>query len=247
MSDPAPKPPLPNLGPSTAIPHEMMRPNVLLCLGEEPHEVQWALDAAGAPDATASHRHRTFHAVVRDDVLCIDGGLGSPMVEKALWELLGTERVDRLLLVGTAGSLDGFSGEAGRPYLCDPATSVYQNFDVPPGASWSPTLDVDLPRAAIVSSDRFYGFSHEADRIYPAEPGLLEAWDRHRGEDALVDMEVAAFYHFCEQFDREGRAEYAAIKAAANRVADLPSLPQHSARTLNQVVAAAWPLLCRSC
>ncbi len=221
----------------------MVRRDVLLCLGEEPREVEIALDKAGAPPPTASHQHRTFHAVLRDDVLCLDGGLGSPMVEKALWELLGTGHVERLILVGTAGSLDGFSGEAGRPYLCDPAQSLYQNFDAPPQAKWSPSMNVDLPRAAIMSSDRFYGFSHVVEDAYPAEPGLQESWARHRNDDAMVDMEVAAFYHYCEAFDRTGNVEYAAIKASANRVADLPSLPLHSAKTLDRVVAAAWPLL----
>ncbi len=234
-----------NLGPSTGLPHAMLRPHVLLCLGEEQQEVKAAIDATGAtPDRLPAHRHRTFHAVVRDDVLCLDGGLGSPMVEKALWELLRTGDVERLVLVGTAGSLDGFTGDAGVPYLCDPACSLYQNFDAPPEAAWSPTMDVPgMDRVAVVSSDRFYGFSHAVEGAYPAEPGLSESWARHRHDDALVDMEVAAFYHYAERFDRSGGVEYAAIKAAANKVSDLASLPAHSGRTLDAVVAAAWPLL----
>ena len=137
----------------------MLRPDVLLCLGEEKQEFDRALDLAGFERATETHRHRTFTAELRDEVLCVDGGLSSAIVETSLWELLRPGTVGKIILVGTAGTLPGFTQTSGVPYVMDPAESVYQAFDAPPGATWSPTLNVDLPKALCISSDRFYGFS----------------------------------------------------------------------------------------
>lgn len=225
------------IGPSTGLPREMVRPDVLLCLGEEEDEFESALDEVGlTPEVLRTH-HRAFHARVRDGILCLDGAVGSAVVEKCLWELLRTETVERIILVGTAGAMPNCSAERDVPYRISPAQTLYQNFDAHPEARWEPTLDVGLPDKALVSSDRFFGFSNLAEGPYPAEPGLLEAWHRFRDQDLMVDMEVAAFYHYCQRFGAPD-LQYAAIKAVANAVDDLDSLPERSAAALQATVAA---------
>ncbi len=220
------------------IPRDMMRERVLLCLGEEGSEFAEALGQQ-APRIGPVHRYRAFQAGVRDDILCISGAVGSAVVEKCLWEILHAG-VKRVILVGTAGSMPGFQGDFGVPYEAAPAWMTFQNFEAPP-RTWTPSLETGLPQQGIVSSDRFYGFSTLLESDYPAEPGLLEAWHQFRDQDLMVDMEVAAFYHYCEQFGDKD-LQFTAIKAVANRVDELDKLPEHSAAVLDTVVAAAWKL-----
>ncbi len=164
------------------------------------------------------------------------GGLGSAVVETCLWELHRTGMVERIILVGTAGALPGYKGAFGAPHLMDPARTVYQNFESPPEWVGEPTWSLPLPTKECISNDRFYGFSPASMADYPAEPGLQEAWTRWKDDDAFVDMEVAAFYWFAKRF---GIKTYAAVKAAANPLSDLDSLPEASHAVIQSVVAAA--------
>ncbi len=230
------------IGPSTGLPLDMVRPDVLLCLGEEEDEFSAALDGAGlTPEAVRTH-YRAFHGRVRDDILCLDGAVGSAVVEKCLWDLLRTGIVRRVLLVGTAGAMPACTAVERKPYRMAPATSIYQNFDAAPHASWRPTAEVGLDDFSIVSCDRFYGFSPLIDDVYPAEPGLLEAWHQHAKKDLMIDMEVGAFYHYCERFGAPD-LQYAAIKAVANKVSELDKLPEASADALDATVRAAIKVL----
>jgi len=214
----------------------MVRPDVLLCLGEEWSEFEAAMDAAGLDSPGDTHAHRTFTAQVRDGVLCLAGGLSSAIVETSLWELSRAGQVERIMLVGTAGALPGYRGAFGAPHLMDPATSVHQNFEPPVGWTGSPTWDVQLPAKECISVDRFYGFSPVTLAEYPAEQALKDEWSKWKDHDAFVDMEVAAFYWYAERF---GFQTYAAIKAAANPLSDLDSLPESSHAVVHSVVAAA--------
>lgn len=223
------------IGPATCLPQEMVRNDVLLCLGEEWSEFSESIDVAGLPEAEQHHAHRTFTAEVRGDVLCLAGGLGSAVVETSLWELR-RGGAQRILLVGTAGALPGYRGAYGAPHLMDPARTVYQNFESPPEWTGEPTWKVPLPSKECISNDRFYGFSPAALDAYPAEPGLQEAWSRWKDHDAFVEMEVAAFYWYAKRF---GIDQYAAIKAAANPLSDLDSLPERSHDAIRAVTAAA--------
>ncbi len=232
------------IGPSTGLPRSMVRPDVLLCLGEEEDEFEAALDAAGLTPAALRTHYRAFHGRVRDDILCLDGAVGSAVVEKCLWDLLGTGIVRRIILVGTAGAMPACTAARDRPYRISPASSIYQNFDAPPRAAWAPTADVGLPDFPIVSCDRFYGFSPLVEGAYPAEPGLLEAWHQYAEQDMMVDMEVGAFYHYCERFGAPD-LQYAAIKAVANSVSELDALPEASAAALTATVLAAVAVLRR--
>lgn len=226
-----------NIGPSTTLPLDWVTPDVLLCLGEEYEEWDAALLTAGLGRADGVHRHRAFTASVRKGILCLAGSIGSASVEKCLWDLLTTGRVRRIVLVGTAGNMPASSALMDNAYVCSPAQSRHQNFDAPGPMTWEPSWMPDLPRHAIVSSDRFYGFSPLVEGPYPGEPALQQAWAEFRDADVLIDMEVAAFYHYCQAF---GPADllYVAIKAPANHVGDLDSMPDLSAPALDVAVHA---------
>lgn len=214
------------------LPADLVRPDVLLLVGEDSTECAALLGLEWA------HAYRGFHGAVQDDRLVLMTPFGSSAMESVLWEL--APRVRRIILAGTAGALGGFEGQAWQPLAVASATPCYQSFDGPPIA-YTPSLQLDLPGVDSVSTDRFYGFSPLTESNYPAEPGLQEAWQRLGGSDAIVEMEVAAFFHYCERFGKPD-LQYAAVKVVANAVDDLDSLPGRSARAmqvaLDAVIAA---------
>lgn len=219
------------LGPVSGIPHDLLRPDVLLLVGEDPAE------CAAAAGVTWQHSYRGFHAAVRDDRLVVVSPFGSTVMEALLWELLAPGVVTRVILAGTAGALGGYSGPHMAPVQVTEATSVYQSFDAPP-APYVPSWHLDLPEVASISTDRFYGFSPMTDDAFPAEPGLCEAWSKWGNADAIVEMEVAAFFHFAQRL--APALQYAAVKVVANDVSALESLPDGSARAMQRAVDAAW-------
>ena len=169
--------------------------------------------------------------------VCAASPFGSTVMEALLWELLAPGVVTRVILAGTAGALGGYSGPHMAPVQVTEATSVYQSFDAPP-APYVPSWHLDLPEVASISTDRFYGFSPMTDDAFPAEPGLCEAWSKWGNADAIVEMEVAAFFHFAQRL--APALQYAAVKVVANDVSALESLPDGSARAMQRAVDAAW-------
>ncbi len=220
------------IGPVSGIPRDLLRPDVLLCVGEDPDEclAAWGGDAF-------THSYRGFHAAVVDDRLHLVTPFGSTVMEALLWEILSPGVVQRILLVGTAGALGGFTGPSMEPLRVEGARPVYQCFDTHPDAvmepSWRPK---GFPGVQSISTDRFYGFSPTVQSM-PAEPGMLEAWNCHGGMDGIVEMEVAAFFQFAKQFGAPA-LQYAAIKVVANDVSDLDSLPDGAGLAMERAVAA---------
>lgn len=211
----------------------MLRPRVLLCVGEDP------ADCGVSP---AEHAYRGFTARIQGDVLVLTTPFGSTAMEALLWELLRPGVVERVVLAGTAGALGGFRGRQGTAYAVGSARPAYQAFDVHEKATYAPSWNPGLEEVSSVSTDRFYGFSTLAEADYPAEPGLLETWQQLGSSDAIVEMEVAAFYHFCQSFGAPN-LQYLAIKVVANDVADLDSLPAGAAKAMAIALDAAWRAL----
>lgn len=219
-----------NLGPVACLPSALLRADVLLLVGEDPSEC--------APAAGWSHSYRGFHGAVVDKRLWLVTPFGSSAMEAVLWELLRPGTARRILLAGTAGALGGFSGPAMEPLRIDGARSILQCFDSHPNAVFEPSWNLPLPGTRSISTDRFYGFSPTAEGDMPVEPAMSEAWDRYGGDDAVVEMEVAAFYHFCRSLGGP-ELRYGAIKVVANDVADLDSLPKASAQAMRVATDAA--------
>lgn len=205
----------------------------MVLAGEDPSEC--GVDSWG-------HVYRGFHASADDNCLRIVCPFGSSAMESLLWELTRQPGLERMVLVGTAGALHGFAGPAMAPLLVASARPVNQCFESHPEAVFEPSWFPDVPPAASISTDRFYGFSDLIEGPYPAEPGLQEAWSRWRDADAMVEMEVAAFYHFAKQFGAPD-LQYAAIKVVANDVADLDSLPASSRSAMETAIEAGQTAL----
>ncbi len=209
------------------IPAEMLRPNLLICFGEDPADWTRALEDAGAnPDQ--QHQYRSVHAWCNDQGLTVLAPWGSAACEAVLWELTSKPGIERAALWGTAGSLPGCRLPVGHAYAIEQAVAVHVA-GIPEGAASQPNMPLPrgLSAARAISTDRFYGCSPAG-----AEPryGDGSGWAIVRSRDSLIDMETAAFYTFMQRF--APRVERIAIRALANPVEDVARLPDHAHEAL---------------
>lgn len=219
------------IGPVTNLPQAFLRPDVLLLVGEDPTECGAVLGI------TWAHHYRGFLAGHHGERLVMVTPFGSTTMEALLWELLAPGKVRRIILSGTAGALGGYTGRHMEALQVTDAVSVYQAFDGPP-TGYGPSWSLDLPAVSSISTDRFYGFSPLTEGDYPAEPGLCDAWSRWGKTDRIVEMEVAAFFHFAQRFGQPD-LQYAAVKVIANDVKALDTLTSGSAEAMKVAIDAA--------
>ncbi len=223
------------LGPVTRIPAHMIRPDVVVCFGEDRREWDRACAAAGLP--LGQHEYRRVHAGADATTLTVLAPFGSPAVEALLWELFDEGDIQRMVLVGTAGSLEGYTGPVMEAVVASPARQVFTSIDDPREhtCAW-PT---SLPEVACITTDRFYGMSNTD---IPCEQGLVHAWQQWRGHDGIIDMESAAFYDCARRFG-PAKLQCVAIRVVANPIEDLSELPERSAEALLIATKAAAGLL----
>lgn len=236
------------LGPNTAAPRSILRPACLLCAGEDRAEFLAALDEAGAGEPSAIHSFRGYEFWRFEHYCTVLSGIGTGALEPLLWEILRPGQVERIVLVGTAGSMPGAAIEAGRPHLIEEAwpagTGIDALVSAPPLRPRWPAAST-LPSTSSASTDFYYAFGPKLlDGEYPLPPGPLH--DRYREmisrNVALVEMEVAQFYFFCERFGND-RLGYVAVKAPANAVGDAAQHLASSSATLSKVVNAGLLML----
>ncbi len=233
------------VGPVTRIPAAALRPTLVIVAGEDPRELEEALEAAQL-SLHAWQPYRCYQAWSDDDVTVVWTGPGSACLEPLLWECIGHARddlespVERALLIGTAGTLPGLPVplEGPKAYWIHIARPVWQLLDdakdtlLPRWPAKAP-----LPTAMALSTDRFYGFSPAGQDVDGAiGPSLAAAWRLHKEHPALVDMETAAFFHFCSRFQIPW---FGAIRAPANTLTDLDGMPERSGEALRVAIGAA--------
>ena len=238
------------LGPNTNLPAEFLKPTVLLCCGEDSAEFLAAIQAdAPRPIERQSH-YRCYSFWQYPDFLAGWTGIGTGCVEPLLFELFQAQQVKRIALVGTAGKFAHSKLELGKTHLCDPAKCVYTGLDkivgntllhpkLPPGfASMA-------PRAGILSTDLFYGFSGDAMKAtFPLyNEALAKAYHDESSQMDLVDMEVAQFYFLCDKYGGRGLDAYLAFKGAANEMGLGDQQLANSQSTINACVQAALSAL----
>ncbi len=213
----------------------MIRPDVVVCFGEDRREWDRACAAANLP--LGQHEYRRVHAGADEHMLTVLAPFGSPAVEALLWELFEEGDIERMVLVGTAGSLEGYTGPVMEALIASPARQVFTSIDDPREhtCAW-PT---SLPHVECITTDRFYGMS---PTDIPCEQGLVHAWQQWRGADAIIDMESAAFYDCCRRFG-PADLQCAAVRVVANPIEDLSELPEKSAAALVVAARAAAALL----
>ncbi|MEH2238538.1 hypothetical protein [Nostoc sp.] len=103
----------------------------------------------------------------------------------------------------------------------------------------------DFPKASIVSTDFFYGFSERViNGDYPNKTQrLIQAVNQYFYTTDLVDMEVAQFYHFCKLFDPENKLNYVAIKGAANSIGSAEEQIENTSIVIQNAIEKAIALL----
>jgi len=215
--------PSPDASPNAQLRPAQIRASVILCCGEDKGAFVAALHILGFPaDATASE-FRGYTVWTLPDVTVILASIGTGVVEPLLYELLGTGRAERIILVGTAGRLGAGRLPLGSGF---PITEAYlagtgldrEVADQPLRPAW-PDLAAG-PVASLVSSDFYYGFSPS---IRPGDyrhrlPALRRDFERLSAFVDLVDMEVAQFYALCRLIPEQPGLRYLAIKGASNGV-----------------------------
>jgi hypothetical protein len=206
-----------SLGPNTNAPPELLSPKVLLVCGEDRRELLPFVRSS------RSHAFRCFEFWKEDGFTLVLSGMGTGCVEPLIWELTQPGIVREIVLAGTAGKMPGSRVPIGEPHEVAEAFAVATALDgeritLPLKPRWDrPT---GLPSTRSVSTDFFYGFSPRVQTgNYPLQGGSLAAgYAEHwaRGTP-LIDMEVAAFYCFCERFGDAG-LQYLAVKAPSNEL-----------------------------
>jgi hypothetical protein len=173
------------------------------------------------------------------------------MLEPLLWEIIRSERVRRIVLVGTAGSLPEFSGKLGAAYLISQAFLAGTALDeeqIP--QPLRPMFGSDIcmatiPKATIVSTDFYYGFAGKEKR--PEYPPIMQRVENRfaaiNGVVDLVDMETAQFYYFCGVFQGSRPMEFVAVKGPANPIINVQVQVEHSKNVLRESLKVAIALL----
>ncbi len=242
---------MPTIGPNTCIDAEMIASDVILCCGEDPAELLACLRRVCAIEGATPHSYRGFGCLRLPSFTVVWGGIGTGTLEPLLWELLQSNRVRRILLIGTAGVLGPRPEGIGSVYAISEAFLAGTALDE--SRIEQPLRPVfrdfknlsQLPTERIVSTDFYYGFAGLGHR--PGYPDIVqrakESFSRTGQRARLVDMEAGQFYFLCHAFRGERGIEYLAIKGAANSVADVDAQVSNSQAILVEAIAVAVRML----
>ena len=235
------------LGPNTNLPNSYLESNVLLCCGEDSGEF---LDAIQIKPNRKFERHsayRCYQFWQFPGLLAGWTGIGTGCLEPLLYELLTPQKVKQIALVGTAGKFAHSKVELTKTQLCDPARCSFTGMDRIIGDRvMHPKLPANMandryPRAGILSTDLFYGFSPAVMKVdFPLyHPSLAKAYHDESSRMDLIDMEVGQFYFLCEKYGQNSLDAYFAFKAAANEMGAGDQQLANSRSVLNSSVEAA--------
>lgn len=244
--------------PNTNVPNEYFdAADWILCAGEDKDEMRSALRIVYPKGCLGHHEYRCYGFWRYDDFTLVWTGIGTGSLEPLMWEVLTTGRIRRFVLVGTAGALPRSKAKLGSVYAIDRAYSAATALDHNIQRPLRPAMDIPttLQRSSSVSTDAYYGFSklslekekdgqNPPDRPhYPADRRLRKALKAHFSKNALVEMEVAQFYHFCQRFPPSSHRQYLALKVPVNPVDSFEQQTQNTAIALQRVFEAALRVL----
>ncbi len=224
---------------NTNLTADLLSPDVILCCGEDEAALLHTIPPRFSSPAQRKLAFRFYRFWKFADHTLILSGIGTGCLEPLLYELFSFNIVRRIILIGTAGRINGATAaQIGKVYAIGEASLACTGLDaIAREGTFTPTLRAapELPTVTIVSTDLYYGFSNTADPRYTAHfsPGA-SLWERTRGRD-LVDMEVGQFYALCSYLDSTtNHVEYLAIKGPANKMGS----PQGQNQNTSQVLAA---------
>ena len=241
----------PDPSPNARLAPDQIRADVILCCGEDKRAFIAALLLLGLPIDPAAPDFRGYTVWTLPAVTVVLAPIGTGSIEPILCELLGTARVARLILVGTAGRLAARPLPLGVGYLITEAhlsgTGLDRETDGQPlRPDWAGPLTGET--ASIVSSDFYYGFSpalHPGDYRHRL-PALRRDFERLSRTVDLVDMEVAQFYALCRLIPDRPGLRFIAIKGASNGVDNHGEQNTHAPAVLLDCLRQALGLLGKS-
>lgn len=215
--------PLPEPSPNARLVPDQIRPDVILCCGEDKRAFVAALRALGLAVDAAAPDFRGYTVWTLAAVTVVLAPIGTGSIEPILFEVLTTGRVARIVLVGTAGRLAARPLPLGVAFPITEAhlsgTGLDREVSEQPLRPFWPEPPAG-PTASIVSSDFYYGFA-PAQR--PGDyrhrlPALRRDFERLSSFVDLIDMEVAQFYALCRLIPDQPGLRFLAIKGASNAV-----------------------------
>ncbi|MEO0054561.1 MAG: hypothetical protein RLZZ50_508 [Verrucomicrobiota bacterium] len=244
VSAPAPEP-----TPNARLVAAQLRPDVVLCCGEDKTAFVGALRAVGLPADPATPDFRGFTAWTFPALTVVLAPIGTGSVEPILNEILTTAPIERIILVGTAGALGprrlpkGEASPISEAWLA--GTGLDREVACQPLRPEWPDLPAGDASASIVSSDFYYGFAPaKAPGDYPHRlPRLRSDFERLSCFVDLVDMEVGQFYALCRLIPERPGLRFLAIKGASNAVENHGEQNDHAPAVLLDCLRQALALL----
>jgi hypothetical protein len=242
--------------PNALLTPERLRPDVILCCGEDKAAFVAALGAVGLAADPGTPDFRGFTVWTFPTVAVVLAPIGTGSVEPILNELLQTAPIARILLVGTAGALGprrlpkGSAHPVAEAWLAGTGLDrevssqpLQPHWPVAPGAP-DPFARPGAG-ASIVSSDFYYGFAPaQAPGDYRHRlPGLRRDYERLSASVDLVDMEVGQFYALCRLIPERPGLRFLAIKGASNAVENHGEQNDHAPAVLLDCLRQALSLL----
>jgi hypothetical protein len=238
--------------PNTNLSNGFLRPNVILCAGENADQLLQAVQDYSRCKFRETSEYRCYRFWTFDDFLLVWTGIGTGCIEPLLYELLcpmPQAIVNRIVLVGTAGQLPhtkfadkqsdcywiskAYLGPSGVGSLLpqEPLVPRYSNSNKP------------LPHATIISTDLFYSFTKPGDI---GDPQLRQRVEKFWPECFLIDMEVAQFYFLCARFTQKFQLHslsYLAVKGPSNEVGNAAQQLKQTDAVLRACVRSGLDLL----
>ncbi len=211
------------LGPNTNASTELLRQKCIICCGEDRELLLSAFADVGLIVGSSAFKFRCYEFWHIHDALLILTGIGTGCLEPLLWEIFSGDVIKQIILVGTAGRMEGSRSSVGQAYLVSQAWIAGTGLDneglsQPLFPHWSDLGPFESTTS--VSTDFFYGFSPKLkDGSYPLSyGGLRRYYDQHVAiKTDLVEMEVGQFYAFCRLYPM-APPEFIAVKAVSNTI-----------------------------
>ncbi|RUT00781.1 hypothetical protein DSM106972_071900 [Dulcicalothrix desertica PCC 7102] len=239
------------IAPNTKITPEYIDKNIILCCGEDANELIDSFKNLSF-EGTKVHEYRCYQFWKYLNFSLIWTGIGTGTLEPLIWEILFNptikSKVNKIILIGTAGKLPNSSKKLGDVYIIDQAylgATAVDDDSIKQPLTPNFLVKCDFSTASIVSTDFFYGFSERVlSGNYPNQTQrLIQAVNQYFYTTDLVDMEVAQFYHFCNLFDPEKSLNYIAIKGAANTIGNAEEQIENSSIVIQNAIERAIALL----
>lgn len=242
--------------PNTGMPVDFLQPNLVVCPGEDPAELEHAMAVVlGSEYQAYQYRcYRGYRFAARRLTVLLSG-IGSGCLEPLMFEALdsrhtGPDAVRRLVLIGTAG----YIGDAllGRVYLVDGAYTVgcaveLTDDELPVRPRFDAIETDPLTKVEEVSTDYYYATTVDdtdprKQRAKQKNRALRDGLAKYYAPGRLIAMESAQFYHFADVYGTP-ETQYVALRGVANLADQFHTQSSQSRDVLTDTLQHAIRLL----